>query len=79
VIKFSGAQETLTGGVNGNAGNFNLQLSAFNLQVEEVNLTLTNNAGQTSQVQAPQPATNPPDATSAGGTQTTLKAIAATG
>jgi hypothetical protein len=47
--------------------------------LEEVNLTLTNNAGQTLQVQAPQPAANAPDATSAGGTQTTLKAIAATG
>jgi hypothetical protein len=47
--------------------------------VEEVNLTLTNNAGQTLQVQAPQPAANAPDVTSAGGTQTTLKAIAATG
>jgi hypothetical protein len=79
VIKFSGAQETLTGGANGNGGNSTLQLSASNLQVEEVNLTLTNNAGQTLQVQAPQPAANAPDATSAGGTQTALKAIAATG
>jgi hypothetical protein len=79
VIKFSGAQETLTGGANGNGGNSTLRLSAFNLQVEEDNLTLTNNAGQTLQVQEPQPAANAPDATSAGGTQTTLKAIAATG
>jgi hypothetical protein len=79
MIKFSGGQETLTGGANGNGGNSTLQLSAFNLQVEEVNLTLTNNAGQTLQVQAPQPAANAPDATSAGGAQTTLKAIAATG
>jgi hypothetical protein len=79
VIKFTGVQETLTGGTNGNGGNTTLQLSAFNLQVEEVNLTLTNNGGQTVQVQAPPQAANASNGNLAGGTQTTLKASAATG
>jgi hypothetical protein len=60
-INFSGLKGTASGGsANGNgngqqgAGGNSVQFSAFNLQVEEVRLTLTNNNGQTVQVQAPQ-------------------------
>jgi hypothetical protein len=74
VIKFSGVQETLTGGAHGDT---TLQLSAFNLQVEEVNLTLTSSAGQTVQVQAPQRATDAANPNSAVGTQISSKATAA--
>ena len=57
VIKFSGIQESFTQtGSGAQGGNSNFQLSAFNLQVEEVNLTLANEAGQSLQVTAPQPA-----------------------
>ncbi len=48
----SGAQGT-TGNANGNG-----QVSAFNLQIEEVNLTLVNGSGQTTQLQAPAQTTN---------------------
>jgi hypothetical protein len=61
-IKFSGAQGTANGNGNGQqaAGGNNVQFSAFNLQVEDIRLTLTNNTGQTVQVQAPQPIAGPP-------------------
>jgi hypothetical protein len=60
-INFSGLQGTANSGTaNGNTGSqqgasgVSAQFSAFNLQVEEVQLTLTNNNGQTVRVHAPQ-------------------------
>ena len=54
-IKFSGVQESIASrGANAQSGSPNIQLSALNLQVQEVNLTLTNQAGQSLQVIAPQ-------------------------
>jgi hypothetical protein len=59
-IRFTGINETQQTGGNGSGpaagGSTTTNISAFQLQVEEVNLSLTNNAGQTVQVQAPQPA-----------------------
>jgi hypothetical protein len=55
VIKFSGVQESISQ-TGAQGSNSNVQLSAFNLQVQEVNLTLANQAGQSLQVTAPQPA-----------------------
>jgi hypothetical protein len=61
VINFSGLQGTVNSGTaNGNssgqqgANGTTAQFSAFNLQVQEVQLTLSNNNGQTVQVHAPQ-------------------------
>jgi hypothetical protein len=58
-IKFSGLQESIAPvGANGQSGSPSIQLSAFNLQVQEVNLTLTNQAGQSVQVSAPKTTTS---------------------
>jgi hypothetical protein len=61
VIKFNGVEGTVNSGTTNAAGasqqstgGTTTQFSAFNLQVEEIRLTLTNNSGQTVQVQAPQ-------------------------
>jgi len=59
-IKFSGVQEESIApvGANAQSGSPSIQFSAFNLQVQEVNLTLTNQAGQSVQVNAPKTATS---------------------
>ncbi|HKV63594.1 MAG TPA: hypothetical protein VJO16_16935 [Candidatus Acidoferrum sp.] len=60
VIKFSGVQESFAQtGSGAQGGNSNTQLSAFSLQVEEINLTLSNPAGQSFQVTSPQAAAAP--------------------
>ncbi len=48
------AQGTQANG-NGNGGATTFQYAAFNLQIEEVNLTLVNGNGQTTQIHAPLP------------------------
>jgi hypothetical protein len=59
-IRFTGVNETQQSGSNGSgqnsSGNAPGYFSAFRLEVEEINLSLTNNAGQTLQVQTPQQA-----------------------
>jgi len=58
-IKFSGVQESIAPvGANAQSGSPSIQFSAFNLQVQEINLTLTNQAGQSVQVSAPKTATS---------------------
>jgi len=59
----TGTGSSTTQGNPGSTGSE--QISAFNLQVEEVDFTLTNSAGQSTQTQTPQPASivtrrNPP-------------------
>ncbi|HEY2462001.1 MAG TPA: hypothetical protein VGI16_14420 [Candidatus Acidoferrum sp.] len=66
-IRFSGAEVSGTTAAGGNGkgpgsgtnatASENFQISAFSLQVEEVNLTLSNNSGQTVQVHAQPSAT----------------------
>ncbi|HTQ62725.1 MAG TPA: hypothetical protein VMI32_21035 [Candidatus Solibacter sp.] len=66
IIKFSGvnAQGTAQSSGNPNGGtrsvatNTGFQASAFRLQIEDVNLTLTNTAGQTAQIKTSGPAPN---------------------
>lgn len=70
VIRFSSveAQGTIGGAGNGTNGSNaigNFQISAFNLQIQEVNLTLANNSGQTTKVQAPVAAATPSTAKAA--------------
>ena len=58
-ISFSGLNETLTQNNQGNQGGGNgttTQFSAFSLQIQEVRVTLSNPAGQTTQLQVPQAA-----------------------
>jgi hypothetical protein len=60
-ISFSGLNGTLTQKNQGNQGNGNgtsAQFSAFNLQIQEVRVTLSNPAGQTTQLQVPQATTD---------------------
>jgi hypothetical protein len=82
VIRFTGieAQGTVggiqaTGNSQGTGADNGaiFQASAFNLQVKELNLTLTNGAGQTLPVRAPDPAAN----LNAPITQSTAKAAGA--
>ncbi len=54
-VKFSGLNETVTSSGQGAAGTGSTtQISAYNLQIQEVQVGLTNAAGQTSYVNAPQ-------------------------
>ena len=53
VVRFSAVNDTLQTG-NPQTGGTTVNFSAFNLQVEGINLTFSNNAGKTLQVQAPQ-------------------------
>jgi hypothetical protein len=54
-VSFTGVQGTLNqSGQNGGAGSAT-QFAAFNLQIQEVRVSLTNPAGQTTQLQVPQP------------------------
>ena len=52
-MRFSAVNDTLQSG-NPQTGGGTVNFSAFNLQVEGINLTFSNNAGKTLQVQAPQ-------------------------
>jgi hypothetical protein len=58
-ISFKGVQETVKQGVQNGGAAATTTLSAFSLQLKEVSVTLTNPAGQTTQVQTPQSATTP--------------------
>jgi hypothetical protein len=58
-ISFKGVQETINQGTRNGGTAATTILSAFSLQIKEVSVTLTNPAGQTTQVQTPQTATAP--------------------
>jgi hypothetical protein len=53
-ISFTGLNETLSQGNQGNGSGTATQISAFSLQIQEVRVTLSNPAGQTAQLQVPQ-------------------------
>ena len=54
MVRFSAVNDTLQTGNPQRGGTTAVNFSAFNLQVEGINLTFSNNAGKTLQVQAPQ-------------------------
>jgi hypothetical protein len=58
-ISFKGVQETINQGTRNGGTAATTTLSAFSLQIKEVSVTLTNPAGQTTQVQTPQAAAAP--------------------
>jgi hypothetical protein len=70
-ITFTGVKETLNQGGQGNGNAKATQVSAFSLQIQEVRVSLTNPAGQTTQLQVPQ-ATS---VTSTGNTGTTTTPV----
>ncbi|HKM66676.1 MAG TPA: hypothetical protein VJX70_05875 [Candidatus Acidoferrum sp.] len=53
-ISFKGVNETVTQGGQNGGNSTTTQISAFSLQVQEVRVSLTNPAGQTTQLQVPQ-------------------------
>lgn len=58
-ISFKSVHETLNQGTQNGGPSATSTLSAFSLQIKEVSVTLTNPAGQTTQVQSPQTAAAP--------------------
>jgi hypothetical protein len=58
-ISFKGVQETVNQTTQNGGTLATTTLSAFSLQIKEVSVTLTNPAGQTTQVQSPQVAATP--------------------
>jgi hypothetical protein len=53
-VSFTGLNETLRQGSQGNGNGTTAQISAFSLQIQEVRVTLSNPTGQTAQLQVPQ-------------------------